>query len=125
MLLQRETQADLERSDGRNPRKAQAVAVAQAVCADAVALRAPYIAAVEEREDPQRAVVAGTRQRERQLDVADDHLRTADRIAGRRIARTQRARLIAAHRTDTARVVVLEDRVRLAIETVAIAALDV
>src|SRR5260370_14505497 len=56
-----DAETELQRPDWRDPRKAKAVSVTQAICADAVSFRAPYVAAVEEREDPQRAVVSGAR----------------------------------------------------------------
>ena len=113
--------SSLSWSNRRYPFKARAVAVTQPVRAHAVAFVAPDVAAVDKGKDAQGPVVTRTRQRKRHFDVADDHLRSADRIARGGIARPQSSGLVAAHRPDAARVVVLEDRVGLAIDAVAVA----
>src|ERR1700731_1056650 len=128
MLRHRETQAQLERADRRDPRQTETVTIPQAVRARAGATLsriAPDVTAVEEGEDAQRAVITRTRQREGQLDVTHCHARTADRISRGRVARTQRARFITANRADTAGVVVLENWVRLAFQALTVAALQV
>jgi hypothetical protein len=125
VLHEREAQAELERADRRNPRETHTIAVTQAVRADAVAFRTPDVTAVEEGKDTQRAVIARARQRERQFDVTHQQLRAADRVVRLRVARTQRARLVAPHRTDTARVVILENRIWLAAKAVTVTALEV
>src|ERR1700742_3229339 len=77
----RQSVIKLERADRGDPLEAQTVAVPQAVCPSGrVAAAAPAVTAVHEREDAQRAVVAGAGQRERELDISDDHLRPADRV---------------------------------------------
>src|SRR5260370_11384486 len=128
MLRHRETQAQLERADWRDPRETETVTIPQAVRARAgatLARIAPDVTAVEEGEDAQRAVITRTRQREGQLNVTHYHARTADRCARCRVARTQRARLITANRADTAGVVVLENRLGWAGDALAVAALQV
>src|SRR5690242_18953488 len=104
MFLDLKAHRQLELSDRRNPRDTDTVTVAQAVRTDrrvaALTRIAPDVTGVEEGEHTQRAVIARHRQREREFDVGDEHLVTADRVVRDLVARTQRARLIATHRTD-------------------------
>src|SRR5471032_2582221 len=128
MFRHRETQAQLERADWRDPGQTETVTIPQAVrtrAGAALTRIAPDVTAVEEGEDAQRAVITRTRQREGQLDVTHCHARTADRVARGRVTRTQRARFITANRADTAGIVVLENRVCLALQALTVAALQV
>src|SRR5476649_1359465 len=128
VLRHRETQAQLEWADWRDPGQTETVTIPQTIRARAGAALtriAPDVTAVEEGEDAQRAVITRTRQREGQLDVTHCHARTADRVARGRVTRTQRARFITANRADTAGIVVLENRICLALQALTVAALQV
>ena len=70
----------------------------------------PRVAGIQEAEDSQRAVAA--RERSKDFDIAGNHAVTAKIVAvriGRIILRTERARIIAAHRADAAHVEVFEE----------------
>nr|GEU28237.1 hypothetical protein [Tanacetum cinerariifolium] len=109
----------LQRAHRRNPADAQAGRIAQLRVAHLFAFLV-HLAGVEETEPAQAAVLAGARERQLQLGVADQARGAAQRIAVARVDRAQRRTFVAAHGTDTATVEVLEHRVRRVAQAAAV-----
>src|SRR5687768_3875088 len=99
-----------QRAERRRPEQADAGGVAQLAKVDLIAVHLP---AVDERSEAQRAVLLGAWHGEKDLGDAGDLAVAAGRVT-QLVARAERERSVAAHRTRAAGEEILEERQRLA-----------
>src|SRR5690606_22113031 len=101
---------EFERAERRQPRQPDAGRVTELVGIDLA--HGKHVAAVDEEEGPEAAVVARAGQWHLELDAADDLDLPAERHIVDRVApRPERAGIVAPDRTDAPGVVVLERRI--------------
>src|SRR5690348_7754835 len=117
LRVERDRVAELERPDRRAPRDAGAGRVTERLELRLGPVRID-LARVEEQARAHRLLAL--QDRVERLEVADDLALAAERVA-ELVLRTERRRVVAAHRIDAAREERLEERQRLAGEAVAIA----
>eukprot|EP01022_Parablepharisma_sp_SALTPOND_P013892 TRINITY_DN1866_c0_g2_i1.p1 TRINITY_DN1866_c0_g2~~TRINITY_DN1866_c0_g2_i1.p1 ORF type:complete len:1951 (-),score=559.27 TRINITY_DN1866_c0_g2_i1:2287-8139(-) len=122
--VQRLAETELQGADRRHPTDTHTGGIAQVVELDVLAV-GEDVAAVEEGEPAQRAILARTRERELQLRVGIETRGATHGIAVLVLQATQRGGFIATHGPDTTGVVVLEHRVRLAADATTVVQLAV
>src|SRR5438132_2464893 len=114
------TVAEFERADGRIPGEPNTDRIAERLQAGLEAIVVDLAGVGESRHADRLVSGLGPRQGKEKLRIADNLAPAADGVA-LGVLRTQRRRLVSAHRTHAAPVVRLEERQQLAVQSAAVA----